>query len=197
MSEAAIRVRDLRKSYGPVEAVRGLSFDVARGEVFGLLGPNGAGKTTTVEVLEGYRRRSAGEVTVLGRDPEAGDPELKRRVGIVLQSCGFYPRVRVREAVEHVAAMYPAPRDARDTIELVGLGERADAYVARLSGGQPRRLDLALALVGGLFASAQVDGAACRIDFPPSLEFMLKEGGMFVRISSAERRSSFRKIAEL
>ena len=101
MPSAAIEVRDLRKAYGPVEAVRGLSFEVERGEVYGLLGPNGAGKTTTVEILEGYRRRSAGDVRVLGHDPAERDRDLQQRVGIVLQSCGFYPRVTVREAVEH------------------------------------------------------------------------------------------------
>jgi ABC-2 type transport system ATP-binding protein len=144
----AIEVEDLRKSYGPVEAVRGLSFTVSRGEVFGLLGPNGAGKTTTVEILEGYRERSAGEVRVLGRDPEVRTRELQQRVGIVLQSCGFYPRVTVREAVEHFAKAYAQPRDPRETIALVGLEDKADARTKELSGGQRRRLDLALALVG-------------------------------------------------
>jgi len=146
--EAAISVRDLRKSYAEVEAVRGISFEVRRGEVFGLLGPNGAGKTTTVEILEGYRRRSGGEVSVLGSDPAARDIELRRRIGIVLQSSGFYPRATVRESVEHMAAAYPAPRDPAETIRLVGLEEKADARAGRLSGGQLRRLDLALALVG-------------------------------------------------
>ena len=144
----AIEVSDLRKSYGPVEAVRGLSFDVERGEVFGLLGPNGAGKTTTVEILEGYRKRSSGEVRVLGRDPQQRDRELQQRVGIVLQSCGFYPRVTVREALEHFGKPYAHSRDAGETIELVGLTEKADTKAKDLSGGQRRRLDLALALVG-------------------------------------------------
>jgi ABC-2 type transport system ATP-binding protein len=144
----AIEVADLRKSYGPLEAVRGLSFQVERGEVFGLLGPNGAGKTTTVEILEGYRRRSAGQVWVLGHDPDVRDRRLQERVGIVLQSCGFYPRVTVREAVEHFAKAYPAPRDPSETIVLVGLEDKADARANELSGGQRRRLDLALALIG-------------------------------------------------
>ncbi|HEV2873928.1 MAG TPA: ABC transporter ATP-binding protein [Thermoleophilaceae bacterium] len=144
----AIEVTDLRKSYGDVEAVRGLSFAVERGEVFGLLGPNGAGKTTTVEILEGYRRRSGGEVRVLGQDPESRDRRLQERVGIVLQSSGFYPRATVREAVEHFAKAYPRPRDPAETISLVGLDEKADARTKTLSGGQRRRLDLALALVG-------------------------------------------------
>ncbi len=148
MTSAAIEVRDLHKSYGTVEAVRGVSFAVERGEVFGLLGPNGAGKTTTVEILEGYRRRSAGDVRVLGHDPAERDRQLQQRVGIVLQSCGFYPRVTVREAVEHFSKAYEHPRDADETIELVGLDEKADARTKDLSGGQRRRLDLALALVG-------------------------------------------------
>jgi ABC-2 type transport system ATP-binding protein len=148
VSEPAIQVRDLRKSYGPVEAVRGVSFSIERGEVFGLLGPNGAGKTTTVEILEGYRRRSGGEVSVLGSDPERRSRALQERVGIVLQSCGFYPRVTVREAVEHFAGIYPHPRDPAETIALVGLDDKSEARTAELSGGQRRRLDLALALVG-------------------------------------------------
>jgi ABC-2 type transport system ATP-binding protein len=144
----AIEVEDLRKSYGPLEAVRGLSFRVERGEVFGLLGPNGAGKTTTVEVLEGYRTRSSGRVSVLGHDPQERDRDLQQRVGIVLQSCGFYPRVTVREAVEHFSKSYSSPRDPRETIALVGLEDKSDARTKELSGGQRRRLDLALALVG-------------------------------------------------
>jgi ABC-2 type transport system ATP-binding protein len=148
VASAAIEVRDLRKDYGPLEAVRGVSFEVDRGEVFGLLGPNGAGKTTTVEILEGYRRRSGGDVRVLGHDPAQRDRDMQQRVGIVLQSCGFYPRVTVREAVEHFSKAYERPRDAGETIDLVGLGEKADARTKDLSGGQRRRLDLALALVG-------------------------------------------------
>jgi ABC-2 type transport system ATP-binding protein len=148
VTSAAIEVRDLRKTYGPVEAVRGVSFQVERGEVFGLLGPNGAGKTTTVEILEGYRRRSAGDVRVLGHYPAERDRRLQQRVGIVLQSCGFYPRVTVREALDHFSKAYEHPRDPDETIELVGLDEKADARTKDLSGGQRRRLDLALALVG-------------------------------------------------
>jgi ABC-2 type transport system ATP-binding protein len=148
MAEPAISVRDLHKSYGPVEAVRGVSFSVARGEVFGLLGPNGAGKTSTVEILEGYRDRTAGEVSVLGFDPQRGQRELKERMGIVLQSVGFYPRATVRESVEQMAGFYPHPRDVLETIALVGLEEKLDQRANHLSGGQLRRLDLALALVG-------------------------------------------------
>src|SRR3954462_9098330 len=146
--EAAISVRDLRKSYGPVEAVRGISFDVRRGEVFGLLGPNGAGKTTAVEILEGYRDRSGGDVTVLGFDPERADMDLKQRLGVVLQTMGFYPNATVRESVQHIAGFYPHPRDVRETVALVGLDGNEDKRARHLSGGQRRRLDLALALVG-------------------------------------------------
>jgi ABC-2 type transport system ATP-binding protein len=148
VASAAIEVRDLRKAYGAVEAVRGVSFEVERGEVFGLLGPNGAGKTTTVEILEGYRRRSAGEVRVLGHDPAERDRELQQRVGIVLQSSGIYPRVTVREALEHFSKAYERRLSADETIDLVGLAEKAHARAKDLSGGQRRRLDLALALVG-------------------------------------------------
>ena len=148
MPEAAIEVHELEKRYGEVEAVRGLSFRVERGEVVGLLGPNGAGKTTTVEILEGYRDRTGGEVSVLGHDPATAPRALRERVGIVLQSGGFYPRVTVAEALAHFAGYYPSPRDPRETVALVGLESAAETRVNRLSGGQRRRLDLALALVG-------------------------------------------------
>jgi ABC-2 type transport system ATP-binding protein len=145
---AAIEVEGLRKAYGDREAVRGIDFSVRRGEVFGLLGPNGAGKTTTVEILEGYRERSGGDVRVLGLDPGARSQELRERVGIVLQSCGIYRHLTVREAVEHWASLYPAPRDVGETIEVAGLAPSADKRTRTLSGGQQRRLDFALALVG-------------------------------------------------
>jgi ABC-2 type transport system ATP-binding protein len=144
----AIEVQDLHKSYGEHEAVRGIDFEVRRGEVFGLLGPNGAGKTTTVEILEGYRARSGGSVSVLGHDPARRDPELRARVGIVLQSSGTYRYLTVRESVTHWAGFYPAPRDVEEVIGIVGLGDSAEQQARRLSGGQQRRLDLALALVG-------------------------------------------------
>jgi ABC-2 type transport system ATP-binding protein len=146
--EAAIVVNDLSKAYGPREAVRGVSFSVRRGEVFGLLGPNGAGKTTTVEILEGHRERDGGDVSVLGRDPGSRSVELRSRVGIVLQSCGTYPHLTVRETVAHWASLYPAPRSVAETIALAGLEEAADRRARTLSGGQHRRLDFALALVG-------------------------------------------------
>jgi ABC-2 type transport system ATP-binding protein len=148
MTDAAIEVEGLRKAYGDAEAVRGIDFTVRRGEVFGLLGPNGAGKTTTVEILEGYRDRSAGSVRVLGMDPGERPAALRERVGIVLQSCGIYRQLTVREAVSYWATLYPAPRDVEETIELAGLGESADKRTRMLSGGQQRRLDFALALVG-------------------------------------------------
>ncbi len=144
----AILVRDLHKSYGSVEAVRGIDFEVAAGEVFGLLGPNGAGKTTTVEVLEGFRERTSGIVSVLGHDPSTRPRALRERVGIVLQSSGTYRHASVRELVSHWAGFYPRPRDIEEVIELAGLRESEHVRARRLSGGQARRLDFALALVG-------------------------------------------------
>ena len=144
----AIEVTGLSKAYGSQQALRGVDFTVARGEVFGLLGPNGAGKTTTVEVLEGYRARDAGEVRVLGHDPGGRSADLRARVGIVLQSCGTYPHLTVRETVEHWASLYPAPRRVDEVLALAGLDDCADRRARTLSGGQARRLDFALALVG-------------------------------------------------
>jgi ABC-2 type transport system ATP-binding protein len=145
---AATVVNDLSKAYGAHEAVRGVSFAVRRGEVFGLLGPNGAGKTTTVEILEGHRARDGGEVSVLGHDPGERPADLRSRVGIVLQSCGTYPHLTVRETLEHWASLYPAPRRVGETLRLAGLQDAADRRARTLSGGQQRRLDFALALVG-------------------------------------------------
>jgi ABC-2 type transport system ATP-binding protein len=144
----AIEVHGLRKAYGEHQAVRGIDFTVGRGEVFGLLGPNGAGKTTTVEILEGYRARDGGEVSVLGFDPQRRERALRERLGIVLQSSGFDRHLTPREMVAHWAALYPHPRDPADVIRLVGLEDKQDDIVRGLSGGQQRRLDLALALVG-------------------------------------------------
>ena len=148
MDAPAILVRDLHKAYGPVEAVRGIDFEVARGEVFGLLGPNGAGKTSTVEILEGYRARTSGIVSVLGHDPGQRSAALRRRVGIVLQESAVYRHVTVREILRHWAGLYPSPRDVDEVLELAGLVEQAGTRTRRLSGGQLRRLDFALALVG-------------------------------------------------
>jgi ABC-2 type transport system ATP-binding protein len=144
----AIEVRDLRRSYGETQAVRGVSFDVARGEVFCLLGPNGAGKTTIVEILEGYRSRSAGEALVLGIDPATGARELREQVGIVLQQCGVQVDLSVRELVEMYGRYHVRQRPVDEVIELVELTEKRDERAKQLSGGQRRRLDLALALVG-------------------------------------------------
>ncbi len=148
MGEPVIEVRGLHKSYGALEAVRGIDLEVARREVFAFLGPNGAGKTTTVEVLEGYRPRDAGEITVLGADPADAEGRWRQRIGIVLQECNMQPELTVRESLELYAGYYDAPRSVPETIELVGLGEVAGQRAGRLSGGQKRRLDVALALVG-------------------------------------------------
>ena len=145
---AAITVQDLRKDYGGLHAVDGLSFTVEPGEVFALLGPNGAGKTTTVEILEGHRRRTSGTVDVLGFDPETGGREYRERIGIVLQEAGFEDDFSVRELVRLYRGMYPRRLEVDDVIELVGLTDKADAKTKTLSGGQRRRLDLALGLVG-------------------------------------------------
>ena len=148
MSDRVVEVHDLRKSYGDLEAVRGISFHVDRGEVFAMLGPNGAGKTTTTEILEGYRTRSAGDVTVLGHDPAKRERSLKERVGIVLQSTGIDPFLTVTETIEMYAGYYPSRRPTDEVIEVVGLAEKRDTRVNKLSGGQQRRLDVAIALAG-------------------------------------------------
>ena len=145
---SAIEVSGLRKAYGNLEAVRGVDFSIEEGEVFGLLGPNGAGKTTTVEILEGYRSRDAGEVRVLGHDPGRPGPDFRERIGVVLQQSEMWPNLTVRETHGIFAGYYRAPRDVEEVIALVGLREKADARVKTLSGGQKRRLDLGLALVG-------------------------------------------------
>jgi len=145
---AAIEVRGLRKTYGDLEAVRGIDLEVAEGEVFALLGPNGAGKTTTVEILEGYRSRTGGDVSVLGHDPARHERALRARVGIVLQSTGVDPFLKVHETVAMYAGYYPHPRPVDEILEVVGLTEKRDARVKRLSGGQQRRLDVAIALAG-------------------------------------------------
>ena len=144
----AIEIRGLRKSYGDVEAVRGIDLTVRRGEVFALLGPNGAGKTTTVEIMEGYRRRDAGEVSVLGHDPARRERALKERIGIVLQSTGVDPYLTVAETIELYRRAYPSPRPVEEIVELVGLRAKRDTRVLKLSGGQQRRLDVAVALAG-------------------------------------------------
>jgi ABC-2 type transport system ATP-binding protein len=144
----AIAVEGLRKSYGMVEAVRSVSFTVNEGEVFGLLGPNGAGKTTTVEILEGYRRRDAGTVTVLGVDPANAGRRLRQRIGLVLQEAALPPQLNVIEVVDLFRGYYPHPRPAGEILELIGLQDKARARVRTLSGGQQRRLDVGIGLVG-------------------------------------------------
>jgi len=146
--EAVVSVRGLRKRYGAVDAVAGIDLEIDSGEIFAFLGPNGAGKTTTVEILEGFRDRSSGEVTVLGVDPARGDSAWRDRVGAVLQESNAEPGLTVRESLQLYSGYYRAPRDIDETIALVGLGEKADTLAPQLSGGQRRRLDVALALIG-------------------------------------------------
>ena len=148
MADPVISIRGLRKSYGEVDAVRGIDLEVQAGEVFAFLGPNGAGKTTTVEILEGYRKRSGGEVSVLGEDPEHAGREWRAQIGIVLQSCRLDPYLTVRESLALYAGYYDHPRPIEETIEQVGLSGKADARAGSLSGGQQRRLDVGMALIG-------------------------------------------------
>ena len=145
---SAVEVRGLRKSYGSRDVLRGVDLTIAEGEVFALLGPNGAGKTTTVEILEGHRRRDGGEVSVLGVDPGRAGAELRSQIGIVLQSSAVYKRLRVDQMLRLFAGYYDKPREPEEVLSIVGLSQEARAGVGKLSGGQLRRLDLALALVG-------------------------------------------------
>ena len=148
MAAIAVEVADLRKSYGPVQAVRGISFQVEEGEGFALLGPNGAGKTTTVEILEGFRKRDSGRISVLGFDPATGDRRLKEQIGVVLQTTGVDPYLTVAETVDMFRGYYPRPRPRDEVVRLVGLEDKASTRVTQLSGGQKRRLDVAIALAG-------------------------------------------------
>lgn len=145
---SAVVVKDLHKRYGDNHAVRGLSFEVMQGEVFAIVGPNGAGKTSTVEILEGHRRRSAGKVKVLGFDPETGGRAFRERIGIVLQEAGMEDLFTARELISHYAGFYPSPLDVEEVIRFVGLQDKADERTRTLSGGQRRRVDLALGLIG-------------------------------------------------
>jgi ABC-2 type transport system ATP-binding protein len=147
-TQNVIEVRGLRKRYKDFEAVRGIDFDIRRGETFALLGPNGAGKSTTIEILEGYRDRTGGEVSVLGTDPHHGGLAWKARLGIVLQSTGESGTATVREQLRHFAGFYPNPRDVDEVIVAVGLEEKANTRIAKLSGGQKRRVDVALGIIG-------------------------------------------------
>lgn len=148
MTTSLVHVRNLSKSYGGVNAVEGVSFDIAEGETFALLGPNGAGKSTTIEILEGYRNRSGGDVSVLGTDPAKGGLEWKAQLGIVLQSTGESDNVTVLEQLKHFASYYPHPRDVGAVIEAVGLSAKANTRISKLSGGQRRRADVALGIIG-------------------------------------------------
>jgi ABC-2 type transport system ATP-binding protein len=148
MAELAIEVEGLRRSYGTLEAVRGLDLHVETGEVFALLGPNGAGKTTAVEIMEGFRERSAGSVSVLGHDPARGERSFKARIGIVLQETGINPYLTVAETIDQYRDVFPHPRDRDEIIEVVGLQEKANTRASKLSGGQQRRLDVAIGLAG-------------------------------------------------
>jgi ABC-2 type transport system ATP-binding protein len=145
---AAVHVRGLRRVYGDTVAVDGIDFDIARGETFALLGPNGAGKSTTIEILEGYRTRTSGEVSVLGVDPARGGLDWKARIGIVLQSTGESGLYTVREQIAHFAGFYASPRDVDEVIAAVGLQAKAKTRIGKLSGGQRRRVDVALGIVG-------------------------------------------------
>jgi len=147
-TDPVVSVRDLRKSYGSFTALHGVDFDIHRGETFALLGPNGAGKSTTIEILEGYRDRSGGEARVLGVDPQHGRLDWKAKLGIVLQSSGESGNVTVREQLRHFASFYPDPRDVEETIAAVGLEAKAGTLIRKLSGGQRRRVDVALGVIG-------------------------------------------------
>lgn len=148
MNNPVVSVRDLRKKYGSVTALDGVSFDIERGETFALLGPNGAGKSTTIEILEGYRDRSSGEATVLGVDPSKGGLDWKARLGIVLQSTGESGNVTVREQLTHFAGFYPNPRGVDEVIAAIGLEQKQKTLIRKLSGGQRRRVDVALGIIG-------------------------------------------------
>jgi ABC-2 type transport system ATP-binding protein len=147
-SDAAIRVQGLHKAYGEHEAVTGIDFEVTKGEVFGFLGPNGAGKTTTIEILEGYRERSAGDISVLGLDPEQATREWRTRIGLVLQECELNPLLTVEETMKLYSSFFPNARPVGETLELVGLGDRRSVRVGSLSGGQQRRLDVGVGIIG-------------------------------------------------
>ncbi|WP_203687260.1 ABC transporter ATP-binding protein [Streptomyces sp. SID14515] len=176
-------------AYGGVDVLHGIDLDIHRGEVFALLGPNGAGKTTTVEILEGFRRRSAGEVHVLGTDPERGDDAWRGRIGLVLQSWRDHRRWRVAELLAHFASYYPDPRDPAGLLELVGLADRGDQQVERLSGGQRRRLDVALGIVGRpdlLFLDEPTTGfdPQARHAFHVLIERLAREEGVTVLLTT-------------
>ncbi|MFD3566954.1 ABC transporter ATP-binding protein [Streptomyces sp. NPDC058667] len=185
----AIQVRDLTMAYGDVDVLRGVDLDIHRGEVFALLGPNGAGKTTTVEILEGFRKRSGGEVSVLGTDPERGGDAWRGRIGLVLQSWRDHRRWRVAELLTHFATYYPDPRDPAELLSLVGLTDQAGRQVDRLSGGQRRRLDVALGIVGRpelLFLDEPTTGfdPQARHEFHILVERLARDEGVTVLLTT-------------
>jgi len=187
--QPVIRVRDLRMSYGGAHVLHGIDLDIHRGEIVALLGPNGAGKTTTVEILEGFRQRSAGEVAVLGTDPARGDDAWRARIGLVLQSWRDHRRWQVAELLTHFATYYPQPRDPAELLALVGLTEQARQQVDRLSGGQRRRLDVALAIVGRpelLFLDEPTTGfdPEARRDFHDLVERLARDEGVTILLTT-------------
>ena len=187
--QPVIRVRDLRMSYGGAHVLHGIDLDIHRGEIVALLGPNGAGKTTTVEILEGFRQRSAGEVAVLGTDPARGDDSWRARIGLVLQSWRDHRRWQVAELLTHFATYYPQPRDPAELLALVGLTEQARQQVDRLSGGQRRRLDVALAIVGRpelLFLDEPTTGfdPEARRDFHDLVERLARDEGVTILLTT-------------
>ncbi|MFK8850945.1 ABC transporter ATP-binding protein [Streptomyces sp. Ac-502] len=187
--EPVVQVRDLRMSYGSREVLQGVDLDIHRGEIFALLGPNGAGKTTTVEILEGFRRRSSGDVHVLGTDPLRGDDAWRGRIGLVLQSWRDHGRWRVGELVGHFAEYYPDPRPPKELLAVVGLTGQTDQLVSRLSGGQRRRLDVALGIVGRpelLFLDEPTTGfdPEARYDFHVLVEKLAADEGVTVLLTT-------------
>ena len=189
MDEPVIRVRDLRMRYGRAEVLRGVDLDVRAGEVVALLGPNGAGKTTTIEILEGFRRRSSGEVAVLGGDPEKGGTAWRARIGVVLQNWQDHPRWGVRQLLAHIAGFYERPRDPDELLEVMGLTAQAGQAVGRLSGGQRRRLDVALGIAGRpelLFLDEPTSGfdPEARREFHALVERLARDEGMTVLLTT-------------
>ncbi|MEW2356174.1 ABC transporter ATP-binding protein [Spirillospora sp. NPDC029432] len=189
MSDPAIRTSGLRMRYGTTEVLRGVDLEVRPGEVFALLGPNGAGKTTTIEILEGFRRRSAGEAAVLGTDPGKGNDAWRARLGIVLQNWQDHPRWRVRQLVAHLASFYRNPRDPDELLELLGLTAQAGRAVGALSGGQRRRLDVALGIAGRpdlLFLDEPTTGfdPEARREFHGLVERLARDEGMTIMLTT-------------
>ncbi len=187
--QPVVSARDVRMSYGSTEVLKGVDLDIHRGEVFALLGPNGAGKTTTVEILEGFRQRSGGEVRVLGEDPKHADDAWRGRIGLVLQSWRDHRRWQVAELLRHFATYYPDPRDPEELLELVGLTHRAGHRVDQLSGGQRRRVDVALGIVGRpelLFLDEPTTGfdPEARREFHDLVERLARDEGVTVLLTT-------------